>query len=245
MSRAPRVSCIVCTYNYGRFLGRCLRSLTGQSLARETYEIVVVDDGSTDDTPEVLAPFAEEVAVVRPQNSGLAAASNVGLLRSRGEYVVRVDADDEAEPDAFERLLEGLDEHPDAAAVYADRTEIDADGVERVVRHSGDLNIYGLIAPGIMFRRSALVEVGMYRPLYWEEHDLMIRLLQVYALHYLPRPLYRYHLHGGSMTASSDARLAGWQSLIETWGIAELRRWGSDPELEEAYMEAGRPDSES
>ena len=233
---------MVCTYNYGRFLERCLRSLTAQSLAPETYEIVVVDDGSTDDTPDVLAAFGDEIVVVRQRNAGLAAASNAGLLRSRGEYVVRVDADDEAEPDAFERLAESLDDHPGAAAVYADRTEIGTDGVETVVRPAGDLNIYRLIAPGIMFRRSTVLEVGMYRPLYWEEHDLMIRLLQRYPLRYLPRPLYRYHLHGGNMTANADARMDGWRVLIETWGIDELRRWGRDAEMEEAYVVEGRRD---
>ena len=89
-----------------------------------------------------------------------------------------------------------------------------------------------------MFRRQRVLDLGLYRSLYWEEHDLMIRLLRQFPIHYLPLSLYRYYLHGNNMTASDVARRDGWRALIDTWGVDELRRWGSDPELEQVYKES-------
>ena len=235
--RPVKVSAVVCTYNYGRFLGRCLESLLGQTYPRERYEILVVDDGSTDETPQVLERYQGRIQVLRQPNQGLTAASNAGLRAARGEFLVRVDADDELEPRGIEELTRTLDQHPGAAAVYCDRLEInEAEGVERPTDLSW-LNIYQVIAPGVMFRLKRVLEAGLYRPFYWEEHDLMIRLLQKHPLHYHPMRLYRYYLHGDNMTASDSARINGWRALIEEWGMEELRRWGHDPELEQVFEE--------
>ena len=93
--RRPRVSVIVAAYNQGRHLEQCLRSLLSQSMPRDEYEIIVVNDGSTDDTPAVMAKYQSEVSGVHHQsNRGLAEACNTGLDHAQGEYVIRVDSDD-------------------------------------------------------------------------------------------------------------------------------------------------------
>jgi len=102
-----KVSSIVCTFNYGRFLGRCLESLLGQTLPKNQFEIIVVDDGSTDETPEVLRRYERNVSVLGQTNLGLTAASNAGLRAATGEYVIRVDADDELEPPGTGKAVGG------------------------------------------------------------------------------------------------------------------------------------------
>ena len=230
-----KVTALVCTYNYGQFLDRCLNSLLDQTYPKKDYEIVVVDDGSTDETSRVLKKYRRQIRVLRQSNQGLTAASNAGLRKARGEFLVRVDADDEMEPQGIKELAQALDENPAVSAVYCDRLEILEDtGVSRPTNLSR-LNIFQIIAPGVMFRLQRVLDVGLYRHFYWEEHDLMARLLQTDTLLYLAKCLYRYHIHGNNMTSNDSARMNGWEALIEEWGIQELRRWGHDPELEQVF----------
>ncbi|HJZ59180.1 MAG TPA: glycosyltransferase, partial [Gemmataceae bacterium] len=113
LPRAPRASVVVCTYNGGRTLDQCLRSL--RELDYPDYEVIVVDDGSTDDTPEILRRFPEVRAIHQP-NRGLSAARNVGLYAATGEVIAYTDSDCFADPDWLTHLVDQL-ERTGAAAV--------------------------------------------------------------------------------------------------------------------------------
>lgn len=118
---APAISVIVPTYNYGRFIGGAIESLRAQT--RPDWECVVVDDGSTDDTAEVVAGFAARdprVRLLRQENRRQAAARNNGLRHSSGRYVQFLDADDLIEPRKLELQAEHLERHPGAGIVYGD-----------------------------------------------------------------------------------------------------------------------------
>jgi len=115
----PLVSVVVPTYNYGRFIGETLASLRAQTY--ENWECVVVDDGSTDDTEDVVARASAEdtrVRYVRQRNQRQAVAKNTGLAEARGRYVQFLDADDLIEPRKFERQVEFLESNPRADIVY-------------------------------------------------------------------------------------------------------------------------------
>lgn len=115
----PLVSVIVPTYNYARFIGQTLENLRAQTYAR--WECVVVDDGSTDDTEEVVARFVESeprVHYIRQANQRQSVAKNTGLAAAKGEYVQFLDADDLLEPRKFERQVEFLETHADVEIVY-------------------------------------------------------------------------------------------------------------------------------
>lgn len=115
----PLVSVIVPTYNYGRFIGQTLDSLRAQTC--DGWECVVVDDGSTDDTEEVVARVSAvdaRVRYVRQANQRQAVAKNTGLAESRGRYVQFLDADDLLEPSKLERQVEFLEANPQADIVY-------------------------------------------------------------------------------------------------------------------------------
>jgi len=89
----PKVSVIIPTYNYGRFLGEALQSVLDQTF--DDFDLIVVDDGSTDNTKEVVASFEDNrIKYIYQQNRGVAAAQNVGILASKGEYVALLGADD-------------------------------------------------------------------------------------------------------------------------------------------------------
>ena len=103
----PALSLVVPVYNVAPFLERCMASLAAQKL--DDMEIVIVDDGSTDSCPEILADYAArhpQMRVIRQENGGLSAARNTGLDNISGEYLAFVDSDDWIEPHYFRRLLE-------------------------------------------------------------------------------------------------------------------------------------------
>jgi glycosyltransferase involved in cell wall biosynthesis len=99
----PRLSVVITCYNYGHYIESCIDSLFSQG--RAPHEIVVIDDGSTDATTELLAKYAGSIAVIRSENRGQAAAFNVGFNAVEGDVILFLDADDLLRPDAVETIL--------------------------------------------------------------------------------------------------------------------------------------------
>src|SRR5919112_291203 len=122
---APLVSVVIPCYNQAHFLGEAIESVLAQSYPN--FEIIVVDDGSTDDTSEVAGRYPK-VRLVRQENQGLSGARNAGLARSEGEYVVFLDADDRLLPEALETGLEYLDAHSECAFASGRYRFIGGDG---------------------------------------------------------------------------------------------------------------------
>lgn len=122
---APTVSVVINNYNYGRFLRECVESALRQTVA---CEVVVVDDGSTDESLSVLDEFGDRIVVVRQENSGQAAAVNVGVERSTGDVLAFLDSDDVMREDRVERIAEAFVEDPGLGWVRHNMTLADVDG---------------------------------------------------------------------------------------------------------------------
>jgi glycosyltransferase involved in cell wall biosynthesis len=134
LMKAPDISVVVTNYNYGSFIRRCLRSLLSQELERNRYEIIVVDDKSTDDSLAAIAAFVEAGdvrVIVNKKNLGVGGSSRVGVDHSRGKYFVRVDADDYVQPPFLSMLCNFLRFRPDCVGVSCDYFITDID--ERIV----------------------------------------------------------------------------------------------------------------
>jgi GT2 family glycosyltransferase len=130
MIPTPRVSVIIPCFNGGRYLSEAIESVLGQTL-RE-YEIVLVDDGSTDDTPLVAARYCSVLTAIRQGNMGPSVARNRGLQVARAPYIVFLDADDILLPRKLELQATFLEEHPEIDVVYSDgyRFTVGANGLE-------------------------------------------------------------------------------------------------------------------
>jgi len=169
IEKAPRISVVIPCHNYARYLPEAVGSVLCQTV-REV-EVVIVDDGSTDETPAVVAELLERhphrtIRSIRQENSGQPAISrNRGIAEARGEYVLCLDADDLIAPTMLERCLEVLESDPTIAIAYTDRR--DFDGVEQVVL-AGDYDFARLrfanhISYCALFRRAVWEAVGGYR----------------------------------------------------------------------------------
>jgi len=210
-------------YNAERYLEEAVRSVLNQTYT--DFELIVTDDGSTDGTLDILRQFAQEDARLvidsRP-NTGYLVALNEMLARAQGEYIARMDADDIAMADRFERQVAYLDAHEDvvclgtAVAIIDEKDRVFGecytegmtdDEVQRRLL-AGRTSI---CHPTAMYRRDVVMQLGGYHPEYYaaEDLDLWLRLAEVGKLAVLPDILLHYRDHAGSVsTKQHDQQLA-------------------------------------
>jgi len=222
------------TYNQAASLPETLSSLRVQTLSPDHWELIVINDGSTDATKEILHRNSKLLRAFHQPNQGLVASCNTGLRLARGKYFARIDSDDLAAPDWLERMAAALEMVPEASCAVPDRYEWDGAGKQHV-RAELD-NLYSLTACGTLFRTEMLHAIGGYHPFYWEEYDLYLRLRPLGRFLHVPGPLYTYRRHTAAMTQSREARHQGWRELAQAWGEQVLRTAGMNPELEEALQ---------
>jgi glycosyltransferase involved in cell wall biosynthesis len=123
----PKVSVVIPVYNGARTIGRALESVFAQTF--RDFEIIVVNDGSTDDTASVLAGYGDRIHLVSQSNRGVSAARNAGLRVSVGEYLVFLDDDDEWMPEMLARCTAVLDQDPDCVLAYTGVLKVDLTGM--------------------------------------------------------------------------------------------------------------------
>ena len=136
------VSVIIPTYNYGRFIAETIESALGQTLL--PHEVIVVDDGSTDETAEVVASFGERVRYIYQENAGVCAARNRGVAASSGDLIAFLDADDIWEPTKLEKQAAKFAD-PDVGLVHCGMREFDSDTGETI-----KLNLDGGEGEGVL-----------------------------------------------------------------------------------------------
>jgi len=207
MPERPRVSVVMPVHNGGAYLAPAIESILAQTLP--DFELVIVDDGSTDATAQTLRHYQARdprVRVHAQARSGLVASLNRGCHTARATYIARMDADDLAFPERLARQLEFLERHPGVAVVGSAVVRIDGEGheIKRNVCPSSHAEIVKALEeytpfthPSVMLRAEALLAVGGYRAAYRaaEDYDLWVRLSERYELANLPEPLLHYRVY--------------------------------------------------
>lgn len=194
-----KISVIVPVHNQEKFLGRCIRSLLSQQYNKNNYEIIIVNDGSTDNTQKVINKYADQLEILNNEdNLGLPQSLNIGINYASGSFIVRVDSDDYVNNKFLLYLSDFLIENPEYDAVASDYLLVnDTEAVLK--RENCEVNP---IACGIMFRLEQLIDIGLYNEEFHfrEEEELRIRFEKKYSIHRIPLPLYRYRKHENNMT---------------------------------------------
>jgi glycosyltransferase involved in cell wall biosynthesis len=211
------VTAAIPTYNRARFLVGALESVFAQTF--RDFEVLVVDDGSTDETPELLAGYRDRVQVVRQENRGRAAARNRAVREARGRYISFLDSDDRWLPDKLERQVPVLEADPTVAMVHGHVDVIDDQGrplagettshrslFSAAHRHEVTYAGYAFdcrcLSSAMTARVEALERVGLYDPsLLLDDYDVYLRLALEFKIRFLegaPVALYRHH--PGQMT---------------------------------------------
>ncbi|MEW6387250.1 MAG: glycosyltransferase family A protein [Thermodesulfobacteriota bacterium] len=198
----PSISVLITAHNVERYIGRAIRSALNQSIERSLYEIIVVNDCSTDRTRFALEVFEDEIRLFNnDKRMGLPASLNRGIRKAKGQFIVRIDGDDYVHRDFLKVLELHLRMNENVDAIACDYLLVDDD--EHVLGHKNCLE--EPIACGIMFRIEHLIDLGLYDEnfLCLEDEDLRIRFLQKYEIERVKLPLYRYRQHEKNMTADN------------------------------------------
>ena len=212
----PRVSCLLPVFNGEKYLDEAIASILDQSLT--DFELIVVDDGSTDSTASRLFDAARRdgrVRILQKANGGIVSALNAGLAQCRAAYVARMDADDVSTPDRFAFQADYLDRRSECVLVGGLARSEALQG--RIVRQSTggryqktDLSVFPpkiavSVHPLIMVRRAALEAIGGYRDAYphAEDYDLFIRLSRYGTIDNPAREVLFYRRHEGAVSVKN------------------------------------------
>lgn len=214
---ATDTSVIIRNRNNKNFLGRAIRSCLKQSLEKSRFEIIVVDDASTDESRDVILGFKDKIVpIYLNENVGVAEAANVGIRNALGSFVILVDADDYISEHTLLIMTEILIANPDIGFVYSDHIRVDEkeNSLGRV-----NINTPALLfrhGAGIMMRKSYLEVLGLYDKDFKnaEDHELLSRYIKNYDGYHLKLPCYRYRQHQNNITRD-EAERKKWETKIQ------------------------------
>ncbi len=208
----PSISVVIAVYNGQRWIAETLASLANQTF--NDFEVVIIDDGSTDRSAEIIESVAmndKRYRLIKQPNRGLVAALNRGIAEAKASFIARLDADDIAEPERFARQIIFLRNHPSVAVLGSAIQIVDENGLYRRIQKypcgpsavsKTMLNGCALAHPAVMMRREAVLSVGGYREAFRhaEDYDLWLRLDERHELDNLPEALIKYRQHTTSVS---------------------------------------------
>ncbi|MFO7653430.1 MAG: glycosyltransferase [Candidatus Krumholzibacteriia bacterium] len=217
---------VIATYNQGRYVGMAIRSILDQDYP--CLELIVVDDGSTDETPAVLEEFVDDprVRILRQPNQGQTIAKNRGCREARGKYLGFCDGDDFWLPGKLGTQVPIMEADEGIAVVYGESRWIDSEGREvptyRAKRYSGQITAQLLIEnfitfPTVLVRRSAFEDLGGFdeRLTMSIDYDLWLRMSVAHGFRYIPQVFACYRIWDGQMSARVEERLRNAMALLE------------------------------
>ena len=207
----PNVSVIIPNYNYSQYLREAIDSVLAQTYAE--IEIIVVDDGSTDNSREVLESYGDRITAIFQENAGVSAARNNGVSESHGEYIAFLDADDAWFPTKIERELAIFENDARLGLVHVGVVEIDGDGnllsehkdgmdgqvADALLHFEGPVILGG--GSGMMVPRRVFDEIGGFdtRLSTSADWDLFYQIANRYSVGFVPEVLLKYRVHSSNM----------------------------------------------
>lgn len=222
MLNSPAVSVVLAAYNRAEFLPETIESILSQRF--QNLELIVIDDGSTDQTQRVLAPYASRIQYLYQQNYGPSAARNFGVRSARAEWIAFQDSDDLWLPDHLLTLYGYVSNHPDCGLVFANgnylggpahnRKTIIPEAKSRRLMKRGVL-LEDLFDKSIVRLQAALVSKRCYQQVGGHDEtlrismdlDLAFRIFSRYPIAYIDEVVFSYRRHAGNISANQELRL--------------------------------------
>ncbi len=235
---SPLVSIVIPNYNHAQYVADAIRSVLGQTYPN--CEIIVVDDGSRDDSREVIGAFGAKVRAIFQQNQGLSAARNTGIAAAKGEFIGVLDADDMYEPGFAQTLVEVLNKHPEAGGVFCGYRFVDHENnplPQVEARKVAPENLYwalvdgNFLVPESMFvRKQCYDKVGSFdtslRAL--EDLDMWLRITSQFTVVHTTDILTRHRILPGSMSTDPTRQFENRLKVVK-------KHFGAEPTQTEEW----------
>jgi glycosyltransferase involved in cell wall biosynthesis len=222
VSSPPAVSVVIATYNRADYLRESINSVLRQRF--QDFEIIVVDDGSTDNTREIVAAYGPRVRFVYQENRGSSAARNLGVRHARASWVSIQDSDDQCLPNHLEALSGYAGKHPELGMVFANGAYLEgpAHNRETIIpaaksRRLAERGVHleDLFGKSIVRLQAALISKRCYEEVGGHDEtlrisgdlDLTLRLISRYPVAYLDEVVFSYRKHSGNISANQEIRL--------------------------------------
>lgn len=212
----PVVTVYLVCYNYSKYVEQSIESVLSQ--AYKKYELIIIDDGSTDDSRDIILRYVDHpnVRVIFQENKGLIATNNIAIRAANGDYVMRLDADDYLDENVLLVLVNAIEESEDIALVFPDYYYVDDNGnitgQERRHDFQGEVTLLDQPAHGActLIRKDCLLEAGGYSGEFTcqDGWDLWLKLTENYRVRNVNLPLFYYRRHGESLSSDSEKILS-------------------------------------
>ena len=234
--QSPLVSVIIPVYNAEQFVAQAIQSALAQTY--RSYEIIVIDDGSTDKTKSALETFGDKIHCLYQENKGPSAARNAGMRIARGKYICFLDADDLWTPEKLEVQVSFMEKNDDIALVFSDHEDFNEDGiilssflgekqktfglfpikVGPIGNAFGKLVLENFIStPTVMFRKFCLEKVGLFdeeiRSV--EDRDLWLRISAMFTIACIPKIFCKRRVHKTNISTLREISLRGKIRVLE------------------------------
>ena len=231
------ISVIIPAFNYARYLEQAIDSVLAQD--HPLVEVILVDDGSTDNTREVVARYGDRVRYVHQQNAGLSAARNTGIREARHDWIALLDAEDEFMPGMLRRLAQTLaDLPPEFGLVACDCAHMAREGEsirKKYLIAARPKEIFApeiliqnqFVADAVLFRRDLALQAGGFDTTLRssEDRDMWLRLSQHCRLYKIAETLVRIRIHGGSMSTLAERMQANMTRVLQkSWETRVVAR---------------------
>ncbi|MDD5492870.1 MAG: glycosyltransferase [bacterium] len=249
--KQPKVSIILPTYNGSRYLRMAIESCLNQTY--QNIELIVVDDASTDNTPEIVGSYHDpRLKYIRhDKNKRLPRALNTGLKAASGEYITWTSDDNQFIPEAVAEMLDFLAQHKEAGLVYADYLAKYLETGSQELRKMPDildLKKENQVGACFLFTRQAFLGTGYYDPKYElvEDYEYWIRMCQKFKSVHYPKSLYIYGEHGKSLKGTSMDFIILYDRILRyKYGFLPLRKLIKEMSLFLREARTNRPLKES
>ncbi|OGL51158.1 MAG: hypothetical protein A3H37_09040 [Candidatus Schekmanbacteria bacterium RIFCSPLOWO2_02_FULL_38_14] len=229
---SSKVSIVIPTYNCAQYIGETIESILNQIY--KNFEIIVVDDGSTDNTRDVAKSFEKEINYIYQENGGPSKAKNTGIKAARGEYIAFLDADDIWFPDILKQTVQAFQQYAEAGLAFTDYLKFDESGVIQQSNCADRFKVWfnkhrsattdlaygwfyrelliGSCISSVFVKKKVMEEVGMFDETFkiGEDYDLWLRIAKKYKFIYINRVLYKYRYRLDSLSGATDVRRFRW-----------------------------------
>ncbi len=209
------VTIYITNFNYGQYIKQSIDSVLNQTY--QNFNLIIIDDGSTDNSIEVINQYKknDKIKIIRQKRVGLNASNNVALSNAKGNYIIRLDADDSLFERALEKMVDVLDSDRDLALVFPDYNIIDDNNsiIRRVKRHNfdEDVTLFDQPAHGActMIRTKILKDLGGYDEEFDRQdgYDLWLKVIDSYKIKNINTPLFNYRFHSSNLTKNQFSLL--------------------------------------